>query len=124
MSKSNYVTSKTVVTRPTISIPFKDSFPDLPGPKYAEYIRETYINTGKMLSASDSISEDLLTLTINVVWKDDAERLAYRNDPIVEKCFEFMIDYRKRNGMTMDWFIKEYDGETNTVISERSGSFI
>lgn len=76
-----------------------------------------------MLSSSESISEDLLTLTVNVVWKNDEERVAYRNDPIVEKCFNFMIDYRKKNGMTMDWFIKEYDGSNNTVISERSGSW-
>jgi hypothetical protein len=123
MSKSNYVTSKLVVTRPTISVPFKADFPDLPGRTYSQYIQETYVRTGKMLSTSESISEDLLTLTVNVVWKDDTERVAYRNDPIVEKCFEFMIDYRKNNGMTMDWFIKEYDGNTNTVISERSGSW-
>jgi len=123
MSKSNYVTSKLVVTRPTISVPFKADFPDLPGPRYSQYIQETYVRTGKMLSTSESISEDLLTLTVNVVWKDDTERVAYRNDPIVAKCFEFMIDYRKSNGMTMDWFIKEYDGNTNTVIGERSGSW-
>ncbi len=123
MSKSNYVTSKLVVTRPTISVPFKADFPDLPGSRYSQYVQETYVKTGKMLSSSESISEDLLTLTVNVVWKDDAERVAYRNDPIVAKCFEFMIDYRKKNGMTMEWFIKEYDGNTNTVISERSGTF-
>lgn len=120
---SNYVTSKLVVTRPTISVPFKADFPDLPGSQYSQYIKDTYIKTGKMLSSSESISEDLLTLTVNVVWKNDEERVAYRNDPIVEKCFNFMIDYRKKNGMTMDWFIKEYDGSNNTVISERSGSW-
>lgn len=120
----NYITSKTVITRPSISVPFKTDFPDMPGQQYSQYIKDTYIKTGKMLSSDEGLSEDLLTLSIHVVWKNDEERLAYREDPIVKKCFEFMIDYRKKNGMTMDWYIKEYDGVTNALISERSGSFI
>lgn len=123
MSKSNYITSKLVVTRPSISIAFRAEFPDMPGKSYAQYVTETYVHTGKMLSSSESFSEDLLTLTVNTVWKNEEERQAYKNDPVVKKCFEFMIDYRKNNGMTMDWVNKEYDSSNNTVIREWSGSF-
>lgn len=120
---NNYVLAKLVITRPTISAPFKAEFPKMPGGAWRKYVKETYLDTGKMLSTSEIVSEDLLTLTFNTIWKNDSERVAYINDPLVKEYFEFIIDYRKTNGMTMDWLNREYNGTNNTVIREWSGSF-
>jgi hypothetical protein len=121
---NNYVLAKLIITRPSISVPFKIEFPAMSPAEYLQYLKETYINTGKILSpASESLSEDLLTLTLNTVWKNDSERIAYINDPVVKAYFEFIIDYRKSNGITMDWINREYSGSDNTVIREWSGSF-
>ena len=121
---NNYVLAKLIITRPSISVPFKIEFPAMSPAEYLQYLKETYINTGKILSpASEILSEDLLTLTLNTVWKNDSERIAYINDPVVKAYFEFIIDYRKSNGITMDWINREYNGSDNTVIREWSGSF-
>lgn len=119
MSKS--VLAKLIITRPNLVMPFKAEFPDMPNGQYRQYVKTTYLDTGKMLSTSENVSEDLLTLTFNTVFPAEQERVAYINDPIVKKYFEFIIDYRKSNGMTMDWINKEFDG--NTLIREWAGTF-
>jgi hypothetical protein len=119
----NYVLAKLVITRPSLSADFRSDFPDMPNGQYRRYVKETYQDTGKMLSTSESLTEDLLTLTFNTIWKNDAERVAYINDPIVKKYFEFIVAYRKNNNMIMDWINREYNGTNNTIIREWSGSF-
>jgi hypothetical protein len=118
---SNYVVTKVIVTRLGIQNAFKPAWPDMPGGGYSQYIKETYIDSGKILSTSDVLSEDSLILTINTVWQNDAERIAYMDDPLVKRHFEFLMNYRKEAGMTHTWINKEYNG--NTVIREWSGTW-
>jgi hypothetical protein len=118
---SKYVITKVIVTRSTIGDPFKPDWPEMPGGGYKQYMKETYINTGKILSTSDSVSEDSLTLTSTSVWKSDEERLIYMADPTAIRFLEFLTDYRKSKNMVTEWVNKEYDG--NTVIREWSGTW-
>jgi hypothetical protein len=118
---SNYVVTKAVITRPGIQYPFKADWPEMPEGGYKQYIKQTYVDTGKILSTSDSISEDSLTLTSTNVWVNEAERTAFMNDPVVKRHFEFLTNYRKSAGISHTWINKEYNG--NAVIREWSGTW-
>ena len=116
---SKYVVTKVVVTRPTIGDPFKPDWPEMPNSGYKKYFKEKYIDTGKMLSTSDYVSEDLLTLTTTNIWINDEERIVYMEDPICQNFLNFLKEYRKSKNMTTTWINKEFDN--NVEIREWSG---
>lgn len=117
---NTYVVTKVIIKRPSIANPFKPDYPEMPNGQYKEYIKKTYIETGKILSTNDSLSEDSLTLTIDTVWKNEEERVIYMNDPIVKKHFEWIINYRKSVGISGEWHNKEY--RDNVLVREWSGT--
>jgi hypothetical protein len=63
--------------------------------EYNSYIKATYIDTGKILSRNQTISEDGLTRTVVTVWVNDEERLKYLEDPIAAKRLADIVEYFK-----------------------------
>ena len=63
--------------------------------EYNSYIKATYIDTGKILSRKQTISEDGLTRTVVTVWVNDEERLKYLEDPIASKRLADVVSYFK-----------------------------
>lgn len=119
---SNHIVSTVTVTRPNTSVDFKTIYPAMPNGQFSDYLKANYLDTGKILSRTESVSDDNLKLIITTVWKDDAARSEHQNDSVVKAQFENLLNYRKSNGITTEWNSKEYDSE-NKIIRDWSGSF-
>lgn len=49
---------------------------------FRNYFYETYVLTGKFISASPVVSEDGLELTTTSIWNSESDYLESRNDPV------------------------------------------
>ena len=93
----------------------------MPGETFKKYVQSVYIDTGKILSRTTTISEDQLTMTSVTVWANNEEREKYIENFIVKKHFEHTINYCKESNIKFDWKNQEYDG--NEIVREWSGTF-
>lgn len=74
--------SRTVTyTRPSTSVSF---YPPIRNSVIWNYITETYIDTGKIISNSDSFSPDGLTRTSVTIFDSEQSRDQYVNDTTVQ----------------------------------------
>lgn len=109
------------IRRPHDKIAFKTPLPEMSGEDFVNYVKEKYIDTGKILSRKETLSEDRLELISETIWINDEERVAYINDPIVKKYLDNLINYRKANGITTEWINRLWDKDT--LVKEWSGTF-
>ncbi len=72
------ITKTTVLTRPSVAV----DFPLAANPALQAHINQTYAGTPlKLLSRTQSISQDLLTLIIVQQFADQAALTEFENDP-------------------------------------------
>jgi hypothetical protein len=65
------------------------------------YIRNNYVDSGKIVHSEDSLSENGLELTITAVYQDEAAYNEWRNDTtITEGVYNIGLGYREANGIT------------------------
>jgi hypothetical protein len=118
---ANHIVSTVVVKRPNPEVPFKSYSPAIPPDQLESFIQINFIDTGKLLSRTSTISEDELTLTYITCWKDDAARFEYQKNIFVKTQFDHLVEYRKAHGITVEYNNKEFRG--STIIREWSGTF-
>ena len=69
--------------RPNTSVEFFGQTNPGVTPETLAYLRENYGVNGKQINSDRSISEDGLTLTMPVIWQDEAAFEEFRNDQFV-----------------------------------------
>ena len=118
---ANHIVSTVVVKRPNLEVPFKSYSPDIPPEQLNRFIQINFIDTGKLLSRTETMSEDQLTLTYISIWRDDAARFEYQKNIFVRTQFDHLVEYRKSQGITVEYNNKEFSG--STIVREWSGAF-
>jgi len=79
-------TSISIQTRPDKTIPFW-SIREHGTMKYFKYLKEFYLDTGKIKKTETSLSDDELHLTTTVDWNDQKDYIAFKNDSVVIESF-------------------------------------
>jgi len=80
-------------TRPNTSVEFWQGANDpAMTDEFRNYFYETYVLTGKFISATPAVSADGLELTNTLIWNSQADFDACKNDPI---CQEGLFDKAK-----------------------------
>lgn len=89
-------------TRPDASVPFFFES-GLPNKDYGIYLKEKYINTGKLMSVDREMSEDKLSITLTTIWASQEAFAEYFSDPFcVEKFLKISADYDLDHGITTE----------------------
>ena len=70
-------------TRPNTTVKFHK-----PDSEFSAYIKQTYVDTGKRVYRSKTLSEDGLTLTLITVWRDLAAHDEFVADSMVQAGVE------------------------------------
>lgn len=92
------ITKTTIFTRPSTSV----DFPGNGSPELNAYMNATYrSNPVKLVSKTQSISEDLLTLTVSTVFDSQASLDQFDNDPARADFKASRDAYMQANGITM-----------------------
>jgi len=73
-----------------------------PTEAYIEHFQRAYRETGLVLFDSRNLSEDLLTLTIDTVWRDEAALNEYLADPVVQEMIALRDAYLAENGIIVE----------------------
>jgi quinol monooxygenase YgiN len=73
-----------------------------PTDEYIAYFQTAYRETGLVLFDSRSLSEDLLTLTIDTVWRDEDALNQYLADPVVQEMIALRDAYLAENGIVVE----------------------
>lgn len=73
-------------TRPNTSVPFwqGQNDPSMTD-EFRNYFYETYVLTGKFISATPGVSSDGLALTNTVIWNSESDYQEHQNDPICQE---------------------------------------
>jgi len=80
--------------RPNTSVKFHKA-----NAEYSAYIKTAYVDTGKRVFISKTLSEDKLTLTLITVWRDLAAHDEFVADVMVQADVETRIAYNRANGI-------------------------
>lgn len=94
---ADLVRSNLILIRPTPQTLFKSEYPE--NPDFPEYFKKTYLDPGKILSRTEVLSEDFLTLNTETVWKNEEAKLQYLDDPIIKARFDNLITHWTNNGI-------------------------
>jgi hypothetical protein len=90
-----------VQTRPSTNVDFWTKENPLVAEDYLSHFRDTYVLTGNLLDVTNSVSEDGLTMTTQLIWQSDAVAESWKNDPVVQQGFlSKMESYHTANGIT------------------------
>ena len=81
-------------TRPSTLVQFYASTDE-----YAEHFQITYREQGLVLFDSRTLSDDLMTLTIDTVWRDEAALNEYLADPVVQEMISVRDAYLAENNI-------------------------
>ena len=110
---ANQIITNLISTRLSLDTPFLPDSMTVGLTEYNNYIKETYVDTGKILSRSQKLSEDQLTRTVITIWVNDEERLIYLEDPIAAQRLATVVDYfKKTDGLDVKCINQEVaDGE-------------
>jgi hypothetical protein len=115
------VISTLTLTRPNVDVLFRQEIPEMNPDKIALYTYKNYIQTGKILSRSQSLSPDGLQLTLTTVWKSNDERFDYMCDPLIAKLFNIHKEHWIKNKIKCEYLNEEMDGDE--FIRESRGFF-
>jgi uncharacterized protein (DUF779 family) len=86
-----------IQTRPKTDIPFFYQT-DLIVPEYGPYLKKNYLDTGKLIKADRTLSEDQLTLTLETVWESQNAFAEYFTDSFcVENFLKISTEYEQLN---------------------------
>lgn len=119
---NEYIIEATLIlTKPDRSVEFRPALVEMSPKDLRSYIDKNYIQTGKMLSRSEVLSEDNLSLTITTYWKSDQDRVEYTNNFIIKNIFELHKKHWIDHNIRCEWINKELDGEI--IISTNQGFF-
>jgi hypothetical protein len=91
-----YQTIKTT-TRPNINVPFF-----LYNEQIINYIKNTYVATGKRISNTVTLSEDGLTQTVTSTWATGTFK-EFRSDPQILMNIEAVDAHDLKHGITTTW---------------------
>jgi hypothetical protein len=111
----NQIIAKSIMTRPSVDVRWTTG----DGSQVA-YFKRVYLDTGKVLARTVSMSEDGLTRTTITIWPNDTERLAYMEDPFIINDLTEQTEYRIVSNIQHSWSNQEIDSN-NTVIRTWSG---
>jgi len=81
------ITTTVTYTRPSTSVSF---YPSIRNSAVWNYITETYIDTGKIISTSATVSDDGLTKTLVTIFDSEQSRNQLVNDTIIQSS-QFII---------------------------------
>ena len=109
----------TTFTRPAIDTPFQPVFDDIES--HLDYLKKTYVDTGKILSRTRNVSADLLTMTFTTIFPNDEQRQIYKEDPIPANKFQLVLDHCKNNNIKVEW--KNQEIVEGNLIREWAGTF-
>ena len=96
-------------TRPNSSVQFwqGQNSPTMTD-EFRNYFYESYVLTGKFISATPVISEDGLELTTTTIWNSESDYNESQNDPI---CIEGMLNkstaHKEATGISTEITIRE-----------------
>lgn len=94
---ANQIITNLITTRKSKDDSFLPDYTPEELKSYTIYTTKTYINSGKILERTQSMSMDGLTRTVITVWVDDESRQQYLSDPIVAKRLSEIVEYFKIN---------------------------
>lgn len=91
--------TKTIV-RPNTGVNFF-SAPEAIADAVKGHVKTTYMDTGKLISTTNSTSEDGLTLTNVTIWQNLAALQEFRSDSVIVNGWISVKDaYNTQNGIT------------------------
>lgn len=86
--------------RTNINVPFHNERVNDVAPVDGTYFRTNYIDTGKMVFISNTISEDGLTMSHESLWIDRETWEAHKNDLQIIQFYALRDQYNANNGIT------------------------
>lgn len=112
---SNQVIATLKLTRPSSDIAWSNDN----GRNWA-YFKAVYLETGKALSRTQSLSEDLLTKTTVTVWTNEEERLEYSSNPMILSHIKDQANYMESVNIQVSWSNQEISPD-GTIIKTWAG---
>jgi hypothetical protein len=112
---SNQVIATLKLTRPSSDIAWSSDIG-----KNLAYFKAVYLDTGKALSRTQSLSEDGLTKTTVTVWSNEEERSAYSSNPMILSHIKDQANYMKSVNIQVSWSNQEISPD-GTIIKTWSG---
>lgn len=87
-------------TRPDTTVQFWQG-PNDPAmtDEFRNYFYETYVLTGKFISASPVVSENQLELTNTIIWNSQADFQECKNDPVCQEGLFGKAELSATNGI-------------------------
>lgn len=89
-------------TRLSVDVPFFFES-GLNNKEYGVYLKEKYMDTGKLLAADREMSEDKLSITLTTLWESQEAFAEYFSDPYcVQNFLKISSDYDQEHGITTE----------------------
>lgn len=81
-----------------------------------------YVDTNKVIELTRDISQDLLTMTTTIIWKDEATHLESFQDPIFAGMIARRNAYNQEQGITVgiDKFVYMPEQATFTAVPNKT----
>jgi hypothetical protein len=108
------VMSKLILTRLGKHIEFRTAVPNMSPSEIRSYIENNYNLTGKILSRSETLSEDGLQLCVTTLHRSNQDRIEYTNDPVIIDMHNVHKAHWVANNIRAGWINEELEGDVVT----------